>query len=96
MKLIETAIGWNSLTAKGKTEIEVGPYPDRTGWTSRYDGLGGGCMPIVHELNPAERAAMLFVDFNTMVIGYGLDPMTVHREFLKIDEYRCRVPPVHR
>jgi hypothetical protein len=53
-------------------------------------------MPIVHELNPAERAAMLFVDFNTMVIGYGLDPMTVHREFLKIDEYRCRIPPVHR
>jgi hypothetical protein len=25
MKLTEAAIGWNSLTAKGKTEIEVGP-----------------------------------------------------------------------
>ncbi|GEO42308.1 hypothetical protein SAE02_64560 [Skermanella aerolata] len=96
MKLIETAIGWNALTAKGRTEIEVGPYPDRTGWTSRYDGLGGGCMPVVHELNPAERAAMLFKDFNTLVIGHGLDPMTVHREFLKIDEYRCMIPLDYR
>ena len=96
MKLIEAAIGWNSLTAKGKTEVEVGPYPDRTGWTSCYDGLGGGCMTVVRELNPAERAAMLFKDFNTLVIGHGLDPMTVHREFLKIDEYRCRIPLDHR
>jgi hypothetical protein len=92
MKLINVAIGWNALTAKGKTEIEVGPFPDRTGWTSRYGALGGGCMPIVQELNPAERAAMLFVDFNRLVVGYGLDPQIVHREFLKIDEYRCMIP----
>jgi hypothetical protein len=72
------------------------PYPDRTGWTSRYDGLAGGCMPIVQELNSAERSAMLFVDFNTLVIGHGLDPMTVHRELLKIDEYRRMIPPDHR
>jgi hypothetical protein len=96
MKLIEAAIGWDALTANGKTEIEVGPYPDRTGWTSRYDGLLGGCMPIVQELHPAEWAAMLFVDFNTLVVGHGLDPMTVHREFLKIDEYRRMIPPDHR
>ena len=93
MKITEAAIGWNSVTDKGKTEIEVGPYPDRTGWTSRYDGLVGGCVPIVQELNSAERSAMLFVDFNALVIGHGLDPMTVHREFLKIDEYRRMIPP---
>jgi hypothetical protein len=49
-------------------------------------------MPIVHELNPAEQAAMLFLDFNTLVVGYGLDPQIVHREFLKIDEYRQMIP----
>jgi hypothetical protein len=49
----------------------------------------------MHELNPAERAAMLFVDFNALVIGHDLDPMTVHREFLKIDEYRRIIPPDH-
>jgi hypothetical protein len=70
--------------------------PDRTGWTRRYDGLIEGCVPIVRELNSAERAAMLLGEFNALVIGHGLDPMTVHREFLKIDEYRCLIPPEHR
>jgi hypothetical protein len=58
----------------------------------------GARLPLqpVHELNPVERAAMLFVDFNTLVIGHGLDPMTVHREFLKIDEYRRMILPDHR
>jgi hypothetical protein len=51
---------------------------------------------IVQELNSAERSAMLFVDFNALVIGHGLDPITVHREFLKIDECRCMIPPDHR
>jgi hypothetical protein len=41
-------------------------------------------------------AVTLFVDCNALVISHGLDPMTVHREFLKIDEYRCRIPPDHR
>ena len=41
-------------------------------------------------------AVTLFVDFNTLVIGHGLDPMTVHRELLKIDEYRRMIPPDHR
>jgi hypothetical protein len=53
-------------------------------------------MPIVHELNSAEPSAMLFRDFNTLVIGHGLDPMTVHREFLKIDEYRRMIPLDYR
>jgi hypothetical protein len=96
MKITEAAIGWNSVTDKGKTEIEVGPYPDRTGWTGRYDGLIEGGMPIVQELNSAERSAMMFMEFNALVIGHGLDPMTVHRELLKIDEYRRMIPPDHR
>ncbi len=40
--------------------------------------------------------SIAFRDFNILVIGHGLDPMTVHREFLKIDEYRCWIPPDHR
>jgi hypothetical protein len=41
-------------------------------------------------------AVTLFVDFNALVIGHGLDPMTVHRELLKIDEYRRMIPLDHR
>jgi hypothetical protein len=33
-------------------------------------------------------AVTLFLDFNTLVISHGLDPIMVHRELLKIDEYR--------
>jgi hypothetical protein len=41
-------------------------------------------------------AVTLFLDFNALVIGHGLDPMTVHRELLKIDEYRCMIQPDRR
>jgi hypothetical protein len=41
-------------------------------------------------------AVTLFVDCNTLIISHGLDPMTVHREFLKIDEYRRMIPLDHR
>jgi hypothetical protein len=39
---------------------------------------------------------MLFLGFDTLVIGHGLDPMTVDREFLKIDEYRRMIPSDYR
>jgi hypothetical protein len=41
-------------------------------------------------------AVTLFLDFYALVIGHGLDPITVHRELLKIDEYRHMIPPDHR
>jgi hypothetical protein len=37
-------------------------------------------------------AGTLFLDCNALVIGHGLDPMTVHRELLKIDEYQPHDP----
>jgi hypothetical protein len=41
-------------------------------------------------------AVTLFLDCNALVIGHGLDPMMVHRELLKSDEYRCMIPADHR
>jgi hypothetical protein len=41
-------------------------------------------------------AGTLFLDCNALVIGHGLDPMMVHRELLKIDEYRRMIPPDYR
>jgi len=40
-----------------------------------------------------EQVALMMVDFHTMVVRDGLDPQTVHREFLKIDEYRRFISP---
>ena len=36
---------------------------------------------------------MMFIDFHTLVVGDGMDPQAVHRQFLKIDEYRRRISP---
>ncbi len=35
----------------------------------------------------------LFIDFHTMVVRDGIDPLAAHQEFLKIDEYRERISP---
>jgi hypothetical protein len=35
----------------------------------------------------------MFVLFNTIIVRDGLDPQSVHREFLKIDEYRRCISP---
>jgi hypothetical protein len=39
------------------------------------------------------RLMMLFVDFNTCVVRDKVRAEAVHREFLKIDEYRSRISP---
>lgn len=36
---------------------------------------------------------MVFIDFHTAVVGYGIDPVAAHTEFLKIDEYRRKISP---
>ncbi|MEH3117107.1 MAG: hypothetical protein PGN25_05720 [Methylorubrum populi] len=40
-----------------------------------------------------QRLAMLFIDFNTLVVRDGIDPKEAHRAFLVIDEYRDRISP---
>jgi hypothetical protein len=35
----------------------------------------------------------MFIDFHTLVVGDGIDPLAAHAEFLKIDEYRRRISP---
>ena len=36
---------------------------------------------------------MLFIEFNTIVVRDQVPVEAVHREFLKIDEYRKRISP---
>jgi hypothetical protein len=38
--------------------------------------------------NVDRQLLAMFVLFNTIIVRDGLDPQSVHREFLKIDEYR--------
>ena len=83
----EWMVAWN----KGGP-VEVGPYPDNRGWSDRND-MSAGCCLANRGVSVEAKAMMLFIDFNKLVVGYGLDPQAVHREFLKIDEYCARISP---
>jgi hypothetical protein len=89
MKLVEAMYGWN----RNSDEIEVGPWPDTTGWSDRYSQTGGACYVVLREAPPDRQVARLFIDFHTIVVGYGVDIQAAHREFLKIDEYRRSIAP---
>ena len=84
MKQLETMYAWTP----GTDQIEVGPWPDRTGWRKRYTRSIGACSSKLHRMTPDERLAMLFIDFNTIVVRDGVSVAAAHAAFLKIDEYR--------
>jgi hypothetical protein len=62
-------------------------------WTDPYDYTGGAAFVWRRSLSGPLAVAMVFIEFNTLVVRDGLDPQAVHREFLKIDEYRERISP---
>ncbi len=78
--------------------VEVGPWPDTGGWIDRvFSGrrtFTVGCCELVRQDWPDERKVMMmFIDFHTLIVRDGIDPQAVHKQFLKIDEYRCRISP---
>jgi hypothetical protein len=84
---------WMAVWNMDSREVKVGPWPDVSGWSGRYDMSLGCCSSNRHRMSAEGQAMMLFIDFHSLVIGRGLDPQAVHREFLKIDEYRRRISP---
>lgn len=98
MKANEAMIAWTPAwehhadnPTKGK--VEVGPWPDRTGWSDRYSMTVGACLMERHKAPEWQQIAMVFIDFHSVVVGYGIDPQEAHTAFLAIDEYRQRIAP---
>ena len=73
--------------------IEVGKWPDETGWSNLYDSTSGCCDIARHDFDLEGKVLMMFINFHTLVVRDGIDPQAAHREFLKIDEYRRRISP---
>jgi hypothetical protein len=69
-------------------EIERGHLVDRMPLSMRLCAANG-----LQPRTQAERIALLFIAFNTMVVRDRLDPQVVHHAFLAIDEYRLCMPP---
>ena len=73
--------------------VEVGPWPDETGWSRGYARRAGCCEEVRHGWPLDVKIGQLFVDFHTMVVRDRIDPQHAHAEFLKIDEYVERISP---
>jgi len=86
-----TPPGFDHRTGTGG-KVEVGPWPDETGWSEVYSNTIGGCFSDVHELPSHQIAARVFIDFATITVRDGIDPQAAHQAFLAIDEYRNSIP----
>src|SRR5712691_9598332 len=88
---------WNPINRHIVTaepgKIVVGPWPDTIGWSDKLRFTTGACYMERHNCDKWLKIAMMFIDFNTMVLRDGIAPQDAHREFLKIDEYRRHIAP---
>lgn len=89
MKFTEAMIAWNH----DSDQIKVGPWPERNDWSDAYEATTGACETRLHLMTPDQQRALLFIHFNTIVVGDGVDVQAAHRAFLKIDEYRNDISP---
>ena len=88
--LDEYMVAWDNRI---KPPVAVGLCPDETGWSDKYSSTCGSCYSSRKEMNLDQKALMMFIDFQTIVVTSGIDPIKVHEAFLNIAEYRRRISP---
>lgn len=98
MKQIEAIIAWTparwaELRPETAGQIVVLPVTDEASVSKSYVMRAGASSSALASLSEEARIARLFIDFQTIVVRDGLDPQTVHKAFLAIDEYRFRIAP---
>src|SRR4051812_7642042 len=90
MRFQEALIGWKPGANKVRVDVKRDDEPD---WVFEYFCYGGAVEAWVRELkdgSPELRAA-IFEHYHRLVVSDGINPRAVHREFLKIDQYRERL-----
>lgn len=65
--------------------VEVGPWPDRTGWSDRYAFTTGACFFARSTLS--DRLIGMLDDLDA-VIAWGVAPLDAYREFAKVEWFR--------
>lgn len=68
-------------------QVEVGEWPDQTGWSDAYELTTGFCDSFFHELSEEEQAQALLNLAADMMFD-GLAAQDVLREFSKIRAWR--------
>ena len=82
-----SASGWHHDSELTPGIVEVGPCPDYTGWSDKYQSSAGCCDFSWKKLSQSEKLQHLVNGLFFLVLGPRLDPLLVHRELLKIKDY---------
>ena len=98
MKACDALIAWNGNNEWDRDDplreqVKVASVPVHPGWADGYRCTGGACMAGRRGHEKWKQIALLFIDFQTLVVNYKIDPAVVHDAFLAIDEYRQRISP---
>lgn len=99
MKAKDALIAWTPYDPTDETgmagRVEVGPLLQAgdVDWTKPYSRTGGAKSMATRDMTGMEAIAMLFIEFNTLVVRDGIDPDEAHRAFLVIDEYAEHISP---
>ena len=100
MKAKDALIAWTPVSASlhhasTRGKVKVGPLigDDDPDWTALYGYTGGAAWVDRRNMEEWQLIAAVFIDFQTLVISYGMDPKVVHEAFLEIDEYAERIAP---
>lgn len=80
-------IAWNPAMDSLPVALEVGPWPDRTGWSDKYGATTGCGDSSVSDLDDKEQARLLVNQAADLMFS-GIPPQTVLHEFSKIRVWR--------
>jgi hypothetical protein len=88
MKAHEALIAWTSEGDGLSTQILIGPADGDQDWIDSFDCTGGAAFFARRDIRGEDSVRVLFADFIDLIVECRMDPKAVHREFMKIDEYR--------
>jgi hypothetical protein len=98
MKASTVLIAWTpSLHTEKATAglVKVGPFVKEgtIDWTKEYTHWVSAIDAQRRSLKGLEAVGALMLDFHTMVVRDGIDPLVAHDAFLGIDEYQSAISP---
>ena len=68
--------------------IAVGPHPDVTGWSDRYQSTVGACFLKAKTASYEANLIQMLVEFHHAVVRDGVPVRAAHAAFWNVDEYR--------
>jgi hypothetical protein len=91
MKAKETMVAWTpekGTTNPTRGEMKCGPWPDTTGWSSKYNFTDLACWQKVQKMSEPELQLLCFHIAMTAIMRDGVNPLVVDVAMTEIDEYR--------